>query len=559
MVPMRVRSLAPILALVILAIAIHATALSGFWLYDDPALLIESILQPLSGTFFDPSEYTHLAAHTFTPLLLVSFKLDRLLHDFDPFVFYAHQVAAILTAAVLMYFVLRRYIPDIYATAGAGVFLMTWSAVYAARTLMIRHYVEGLVFALAALLAWRRSKKLASFFYLLAMLSKEVYATIPLWFICESIYEWRVAGSGSRVGPPATRHKLPAVIVRDLIGPAITVVVFLVWRWRMTGLTGTYAQSIAPPPNFAVLPRALWTHLVGPEAPPWAQMVWAIAIVVACALFIWRFRPRAIAFLAVSLIVMLLPILPLTGNFEWRYSFAFVAFTVPLLTLALGTSGRRWPIAVLAIVLITTAVMSVHQRRYYEQLTRNGIATEGRYVWTQTPDAPVLAATSPAWYIDGLRWLRRYEHRGDSPRAVFSVYAITAGMMDPAHMVAVDRGRIVPLTATNIFGTPADWQRAGRQFDPAEPLSIEFALRDHDARWRLAPAAARFLFLTDPGYTAISIPPAGVNRVPEARERQFFRIVRQESNGRWTVSPTLPVPAEGAVTVWARSTGTPGR
>ena len=114
---------------------------------------------------------------------------------------------------------------------------------------MIRHYVDGLVFALAALLAWRRSKKLASFFYLLAMLSKEVYATIPLWFICESIYEWRVAGSGWRAGPPATRHKLPAVIVRDLIGPAITVVVFLVWRWRMTGLTGTYAQSIAPPPN----------------------------------------------------------------------------------------------------------------------------------------------------------------------------------------------------------------------------------------------------------------------------------------------------------------------
>jgi hypothetical protein len=188
MVPMRVRSLAPILALVILAIVIHATALSGFWLYDDPALLIESILQPLSGTFFNSSEYTHLAAHTFTPLLLVSFKLDLLLHDLDPFVFYIHQLVAILVAAVLMYFLLRRYVPDIYATAGAAVFLMTWSAVYAARTLMIRHYVEGLVFALAALLAWRRSKTLASFFYLLAMLSKEVYAPIALWFICERFY-----------------------------------------------------------------------------------------------------------------------------------------------------------------------------------------------------------------------------------------------------------------------------------------------------------------------------------------------------------------------------------
>ncbi|HEX9407065.1 MAG TPA: hypothetical protein VF975_07090, partial [Thermoanaerobaculia bacterium] len=79
MVPMRGRSLAPILALVILAIAVHATALTGFWLYDDPILLIESILQPLHKTFFDPAEYSHLATHTFTPLLLVSFKLDRAL------------------------------------------------------------------------------------------------------------------------------------------------------------------------------------------------------------------------------------------------------------------------------------------------------------------------------------------------------------------------------------------------------------------------------------------------------------------------------------------------
>lgn len=90
------------------------------------------------------------------------------------------------------------------------------------------------------------------------------------------------------------------------------------------------------------------------------------------------------------------------------------------------------------------------------------------------------------------------------------------------------------------------------QFDPAAPLSVEFALRNHDVQWRVGPAAARFVFLTDPGYTAIPIPPTGTNRVPEAREQQFFRIVREEADGRWTVSPTLPVPAEGAVTAWRR-------
>src|SRR5207253_3402320 len=38
----------------------------------------------------------------------------------------------------------------------------------------------------------------------------------------------------------------------------------------------------------------------------------------------------------------------------------------------------------------------------------------------------------------------------------------------------------------------------------------------------------------------------------EAHEQQFFRSVREEADGRWTVSPALPVPAEGKVTVWRR-------
>src|SRR5881296_4658119 len=88
--PMRGRSLAPILALVILAVAIHFTALSGFFLYDDPMILLESIRQPAAEVLFDPVEYAHLSATSFTPLLPLSFKLDRSIHGLDPRVFYIH-------------------------------------------------------------------------------------------------------------------------------------------------------------------------------------------------------------------------------------------------------------------------------------------------------------------------------------------------------------------------------------------------------------------------------------------------------------------------------------
>ncbi len=536
MTSMHGRSVALMLALVLLAIVIHASALVGFWLYDDPIVLEEAIRQSTPALLFNPAEYTHLSTASFTPVVLLSFKLDWQLHGADPRVFYTDQLLVLIAATLLLFLLLRRYVPDVYAAIGSGVFIASWAAVYAARTLMIRHYVDGLAFALAALLVWRRSKILASVLYLLAILSKEVYAPIPLLFICDSRFEgrrWRD-------------------IARDLIAPAIAAVVFLVWRSRMTEQTDTSALLPAQS-QLAALPRALWIHLTGPEAPAWAQASWAICIVVALALFIWRFRLRAVGVLAASLIVMMLPILPLAANFEWRYSFAFVFFAVAILTIALGTSGKRWAIAVLTLLFATTLATSIHQRRYYEDLTRNGIALEGRYVWTQTANAPALAAASTAWYIDGLRWLRKYDHRGDGPPAVYSAYAITVGSLDPARIMAVDHGRVVPITSTTMFGTPADWKRARMRFDPAAPLSIEFAVRNHDAQWRLGPPGARFVFLTEPGYTAIPIPPIGKQHVPVPRDRQFFRIVREEKDGRWTVSPPLPVPAEGSATVWRRS------
>src|SRR5438552_17835321 len=99
MTPMGGRSWIAILALVILGLAVHWSALGGWWLYDDPQLLIEAIRQPLRAVFFDPSEYAHLATHTFTPLQLVSFKVDLFIHGLDPKVFYAHQLLALIAAA----------------------------------------------------------------------------------------------------------------------------------------------------------------------------------------------------------------------------------------------------------------------------------------------------------------------------------------------------------------------------------------------------------------------------------------------------------------------------
>lgn len=526
-----------ILFLVALGVLVHFTALSGWWLNDDPALLVESIRQPAAAVLFDPAEYGHLSRNTFTPLLLLSLKADLLLRGLHPRLFYAHQIAALIAAAILFFLLLRRYVPDLYAAAGAGVFITSWMAIYAARTLMIRHYVEGLLFALGALLAWsygRRWAVLGAILYLMAMLSKEVYAPIPLLLICQERYagrRWRE-------------------IARDLIPPAIAAIIFLAWRWAMIGLIGGYTSLALP--GFPSLSHALWEGIAGP-APGWASVVWAICIAVTAVIFLLRNRLAGLAFLIVVAIAVVLPILPLVSRFEPRYSFAFVTFSIAALTVATGLSGQRWAIAIPLLLLVTTTIMAFPQRHAYEEAARRGMEQEGRYVWSQPQDAPALMARSPGWYLESLAWLRQYDHRGASPRFVFSEYAITTGAIDPRHAVAIaSSGRAVPVAFTNLFGTPAEWQRMRQLYDPAAPLTIDFSLHHAAAEWNLGPPGGRFVFLTDPGYSAIPLPASGRQRVPEAREKQFFRIVREEPSGRWTVSPTLPVPQEGAVTRWEK-------
>ena len=529
MTTMRGRPAILVLALAALSAITHWDALRGWWLWDDPQLLIEAIRQPALGTLFRPAEYAHLAGHTFTPLLVLSFKFDLAIARMRPAFFYAHQVIALTLAAILMYLLLRKYVADAYAVVAAAIFLTSWAGVYAARMLMIRHYVEGLVFALAAMLLWsygRRWVVAAAICYFLAMLSKEVYAPLPLIFAMQSRYAGRTWRE----------------IAREMVAPAMAAIIWLFWRWFMIGLVGPFDTAIGPR-DVVALPVTLWGQLVGPGR-VWAGIVWAAALLLVAILFLAAQRLRAIAFLFIVAVVVIVPIAPVISMMQWRYSFAFAALSIASVAIAAGFAGRRWAIAVLIVLFATTAVNAIAQRRYYRQAMGRGIQREGLYVWTQPATAPTLSATAPPWYLGGLRWLREREGRGSGPRVIFSRYAVDAGDVDPRSVVALDqRGRAVPVA----------WQRDAGKLDPNAPLTIEFSIRDHAAHWRFGPPGAHFVFVTYPDYSAIPIAAAGTQRVAAAREKQFFRIVRQEPDGRWTISPVLPIPADGASTVWKRS------
>jgi len=525
--------------ILLFTLLLHADALRGWWLYDDPQLVLEAQRQPLSAVFFDPAEYSHLAAHTFVPLQLVSYKVD-LLFGARPVVFYAHQLLSLALVVVLLFFVLRQYIDERYAAIGAALFAASWAATYAARTLMIRHYVEGLALALIAMLLWRRRPIAASFVYLLAMLAKEVYAPLPLLFaVSEGGLIVRPSVPGGRTISPPSFSKFA--------WPVLSAAIWFTWRWRMTQLVGGYA----PFPSLreiAGLPAILWAHLIGQSFTLITPLLWAVIAALLLIAYLVRDHARAAIVLLALAIVGFVPIMPLAGNFEWRYSFAFVACVIVALTIAAGRIDRRWSLIALSLLALTATVMSFPQRHEYRDQTRI-VEAEGRYIASQLANAAPLAATAPEWYLDGLADLRR----APAPRFFLSRFAIVAGDVDASRAVTVDaNAHLVPLTSTNAFGTPSDWQRERAQFNANTPLTVSFTLAHHDASWHFGPAGGEFTFITSPGWTAIPVPADGSRRVPAARKRQWFRVRRAAPDGTWTMSPVLPVPADGETTRWSR-------
>ncbi|MGA7614870.1 MAG: hypothetical protein WBX15_06785, partial [Thermoanaerobaculia bacterium] len=142
--------------LMAIAFAIHAPALDGWWRNDDPQVLVQAARYTPEQILFSPHAWRTLSASNFTPLVTLSFQGDLHLAGLHPTAFYLHQIAALGVAAFLLFLLVARFTNWLYGTYAALIFLLTPITAVAARSLMLRHYVEGLALAVAATLCWMR-------------------------------------------------------------------------------------------------------------------------------------------------------------------------------------------------------------------------------------------------------------------------------------------------------------------------------------------------------------------------------------------------------------------
>lgn len=517
--------------LLLLVALVHAPAVTSWWTYDDPQLLLFAKRYTIVETFFEPEKYQTLATHAFTPLLPLSLEVDVIGGSGDARLAYLHQLALLALATTLFATFLGNYTSRNEAVLAAALFATSWMVTYAARTLMIRHYVEGLVFALGALLVWRRRRSpgtavAGALLYLAAMLEKEIYAPLPLLLIAMDIHQktsWRG-------------------IAKRLTAPSIAAAIYIAWRLAMIGSTG-YVIGVTGR-DLLHLPLSILRSLsFGTPIFPAALLLIVVAALVV------QLRSAAGALMTLLIVTFVaLPTLPLAGNFEWRYGFiasAAIIFFVPLALRALRLTSRART-AVLALLVFTSLVLTRVESARHARLVAPLIA-EGRYVWNGSATAPPLLAKSPAWYLAGIRDLRTLDRAGTPPRFFASRFAFLLGAADPSRAVEVSTdGSIVPVTGEQL--SSFDLLRR----DETIRFAVELSRRNHIFSWQFhGPDGASWTFVNLPEYAQYQLPKSGSRGVPRPAEQQYCVIVVILPDGRWSASEPLAIPTSSGSTRWS--------
>lgn len=527
--------------LILLAIGVHLPALGWWWLWDDPQLLLHALRVDTIDTLFEPSAYRALAAHTFTPLLPISFKIDLLIGGLNPVVAYAHQIAALLLAGLLLDQLLRRYVDRWVSVFSTVAFLSSWMGIYAARTLMIRHYLEGLVCALAALILWSgrsadgsRSRVgvaqeiAASIFWLLALLEKEIFAPLPLLLILQK----RANGESWRE------------VSKSLLAPAVAASIWLVWRWQMLGSFGGYATD-ASAGQMMSLPLLAARSLGGPALPLIGWTAVAVTLVVAFAAVIRR--RSVVAATAVIAVVALAPLVTLTSNFEWRYAFgpAVAIFAGLALAIPVALENVRAQRLLAAVVAALMLIGSPFVASMYARIAEP-VEEEGRWIWQRGPEAPGLVGRSPSWYLSGIRDLKNLDSSEGSPRFLASTEAFTIANLDPRRWVqwSAEEQSMVPIQTSAIQATRE------RRISPP-PMTISMTRDGNLLSWSFESSdEVEWSIVTLPLFEVWPVPARGERRVPGTDDAGFFIVKLIWRDGRWTSSAELPFPADGETTRW---------
>lgn len=530
----------PPLLLLLACAALHGGAWHAGWDHDDPVLLRFAATHA-PWQYFGVREVMLQQSHAhvtpwnalFYDLLLPWAGLDARWH-------HLHLLGVLWLSAVATWALLRHWLDDGAALAGALFFLCMPSTAVVAHLLMTGHYAYGLLFSVLALHAWlqaleRDSLKLAllaAALYALACLCKELYAPLPAVLLF-----WPRAGWRRRV----------ALIVPVL---AVAAAYGALRLWLFSGIGG-YARP-GGGAGYAAVPQQLAQAAAG-----WQGLAVGLLLLAGLALALragLRLRPVFILACAVALLLPIVPVLPRLGadGISLRlFHAAGWALAAALATL-LPRAPLRW-----AFVPALLAVLVLAQRQIVPQLPGNQGAqrAENQFLIDAPPGALLMSHGFQAnGYLAALA--QAIERLRAAPAATVihdedELLALGSRRGEQVHAWDPGCACVAPL-GPRYARLTQDFRRrvdAGR----ARPLSVELRLDDAGRHKRL-----RWRIEGQPGRAHFDSPQSGRFHIPHQGEfafgldaavlpRQNFpvRVTVEAPDGAWVRTPVLHVPLQG--------------
>jgi hypothetical protein len=566
----------------------HALLLHGaFWRGDDPSLLRHALDSPGLRAFHDAAHWQALSPSNLTPWAVQSLRLDALVAGLSPDFFYARQVAALAAVLVAGFVLMRPWLGVGPTLAALAVFAGSASTASVVQQLMTRHYLEGLLFALLALLAHGRSlgastlagrsgwAVAAAAAYALACTAKEIY--VPLVLVAAV---WPAIEAGDRRQDEARaggwRRRALA------LGPSVLVALaYVLWRRAMLpSMVGGYGtlSALATLEGLGAIARALaglpalWLAPMG-----WGDAGRALATGLAVAWLTGLVRAmarsprpaRAVLFAGVVAVAVVGPLLPLVGypgvNAPDRYLFlpGFVvclagAWALKALASAPSPATGPWRLAGVAALVGLTGMAVLAQTVDVQRRTVGpwlaSFDAQGRHLMVAPATdslMPGRALLQTFWYVTDLCALREQQGGGACPQVLVPGW--------PAAR---------PVDRLKVFDDAAGrWREAGDDRaallaawtagDQGTPLQVEMTLEGGWIRWAFAVGSGG----TPPGGWYVASPELGRFPVPASGALRMarssltvqvqFEPAAAGAGPVRVVSPVLRV-APGAPVKWRR-------
>lgn len=375
---------------------------------DDPAILKHAVQYSFWEFFSAPSVWRELSSNNFTPIVSVLYKADFLLFGLNPHSFYLHHLFMLCISVGISYFFLRIWLPAVWAVSGSCMYALSACFVSNMHHLMTRHYVEGLIWTLVSLIFYHFSiekKKiqcacLGAFFYLLAILNKEIYAPmiilLPFW--------------------PDKSEKKESSFLQErflYILPFLIVAICYPFyrKWMIGDWIGGYGDLYSVAYDF----KSAWGNI---ENQILQGKFWLLFIIFSI-LFIGtvdngKNLKKRIGFLFIIAIAVVSPLVSILQILAPRHLFLPMFMLGGWLSIALHSFSKKGKYAYTVSLFCTLLLIYnfFHIGRQKQCSLKKTVTTytvQGNFLWNDATDKDVILTIGmPSWYTDNLLWMNRF-------------------------------------------------------------------------------------------------------------------------------------------------------